>query len=287
LSDSNSISELPFEREEGYAVRWALRNGSPVPEGAALEFLVASLRPMLGPEPGEIVGIAPDVITASPEPAELFTISDTAGNPAAPVAMPPEKWLVPASQSFPIVGRGFTLAQFAAYLQKFDEGSLTWDPDFVTIHHTAVPNLGQRPEGFVEQHMLNMRGYYRGLGWRSGPHLFVDDHKVWIFTPLSDRGVHARSFNAHGIGIEMLGDYDYPAQGEPMDNAFTGRGKKVIANAQAVTAMLNLKFGFSADSLEFHRDDPKTSKTCPGEQIDKSDFERAVMGLMLANNGVI
>jgi len=41
----------------------------------------------------------------------------------------------------------------------------------------GAPSLAQRPDGFVAEHLANLRYFYEVTkGWPSAPHLFVDDH---------------------------------------------------------------------------------------------------------------
>lgn len=162
-----------------------------------------------------------------------------------------------------ILGNPYTPAQFALYLDTLQFPN--WRPTAICIHHCAAPSLAQRPQGFIPQHMLNLKSHYESLGWRSGPHLFIDDDQAWTFTPLNERGVHARSFNSFAIGIEMLGNYD-------TEDPKSGRGAKVIATTARVVEMLMAKLEIPKSKIVFHRDDPKTSKSCPGSKIDKDWF---------------
>jgi hypothetical protein len=120
--------------------------------------------------------------------------------------------------------------------------------------------------------MSGLERYYRDeMGWSAAPHLFVDDQPagIWVLTPLTTPGVHAKSFNPRSIGLEMLGNYDV--------EAFTsGRGDRVRENAVAAIAMLSAALDIDPDSMRFHRDEPNTTKTCPGRNVDKATFIRAV-----------
>ena len=165
--------------------------------------------------------------------------------------------------SIPYVGKRFTPTSFVAYLDRlaFDG----WQPKGVCLHHTASPSLAMRPQGLTDQHLQNLLSYYQDeLGWSGAPHLFIDDREdgIIVFQRLDRRGVHARTFNATHWGIEMLGDYD-------TEDPTTGRGAKVLNNACAATAHLMRKIGVGAEMV-FHRDDPKTTKTCPGRHVTVS-----------------
>lgn len=167
---------------------------------------------------------------------------------------------------FTIIGKRFTPDEFAAYVAMLDFEPGGFKPDMVVLHNTAVPPLATRPDGFTEAHMRNLRGYYAGMGWKGGPHLFVDHHGIWVFNPLDRRGTHSPSWNSHAWGVEMLGDYDK----EPFGS---GRGVKVRDNTAAAVAVLLTKIWMpSILALKLHKEDPKTDHDCPGKNVDKGDF---------------
>ncbi|MDA7880968.1 peptidoglycan recognition protein family protein [Akkermansiaceae bacterium] len=135
----------------------------------------------------------------------------------------------------------------------------------VTLHHTASPSLAQRPKGWTVQHMRNLQHFYqKKLGWRAGPHFFTDEDQIFGLSPFTSPGTHARSFNRSSIGIEVLGDYDSEA-------AKSGRGLQCWKLTAQTTAVLLEWLGKKPNSktVFFHRDDPKTSKTCPGRKVSK------------------
>src|ERR1043165_6882856 len=110
----------------------------------------------------------------------------------------------------PIVGQNFDQDGFDNYCQSLQWTA--WRPAFIVLHNTATPNLAQRPNGFNNQSMQGFVSYYRDTQhWSGGPHLFIDDHQIWVFTPLTVSGVHSPSWNKLAIGIEMLGDYEQEA----------------------------------------------------------------------------
>lgn len=134
----------------------------------------------------------------------------------------------------------------------------------VTFHHTATPDLAMRPNGWSAQLMRNVAdGYARERGWDRGPHFFPDDRAVWGLTPPREQGIHAASFNRTRLGIEVLGDYD------GRDDAKTGRGVACWENAFWTAAEVLRWLGLQPDgaTINFHRDDLKTSKSCPGTSI--------------------
>ena len=163
-----------------------------------------------------------------------------------------------------IEGKPYSPADFATHVAGLVMGD--WRPSQIVIHHCSAPSLAQRPKGFIPQHMLNLKEYYEGKKWSAGPHLFTDDSRIWTFSPMTAPGVHAVSFNRTSIGIEMLGDYDD-------EDPWSGRGLQVLTTtAKAVHALLR-KFQLDpAKAVRFHREDPKTQKTCPGIKINKAAF---------------
>ncbi|WP_170149518.1 N-acetylmuramoyl-L-alanine amidase [Rhodoplanes roseus] len=173
-----------------------------------------------------------------------------------------------------IVGQSFTPATFAAYVAGLRWTG--WTPQFVVLHNTASPSLAQRPDGLTRQHIANLERYYRDdQHWSAGPHLFVDDRQIWVFTPLTKAGVHSPSWNAVALGVEMLGDFDR----EPFTS---GRGAAVRANAVAAIAILCARLGLDPGTIRLHKEDKKTTHACPGKNVVKADVIAAVRARMAA-----
>ena len=106
-----------------------------------------------------------------------------------------------------IAGTFFTPVEFDAYCRGISWDS--WRASFIVLHHTKSPSLALCPEGFTKQHILSMESYYRHeVHSKAGPHLFVDDRHIWVFTPLNFSGMHSPSWNRVALGVTMLGDYD-------------------------------------------------------------------------------
>lgn len=162
-----------------------------------------------------------------------------------------------------ILGKPYFPQDFDTYIRTLKWSS--WKPSLIVVHHCAAPSLEQRPNGFLSEHMLNLQDFYESKGWSAGPHLFTDDDQIWTFSPLTSRGVHAVSFNATGIGLEMLGNFD-------VEDPWSGRGLDVLTTtAKAVNSLLSV-LQLTPDAIRFHRDDPQTTKTCPGKRIKKEQF---------------
>jgi len=173
--------------------------------------------------------------------------------------------------SFSNVGLVWSPLTFAEYLRG--KKPPLWATS-VTIHHTAAPSLAQRPDGFTAQHIRNIQSYYQQkLGWTKGPHFFTDEDQIWGMTPPTTQGIHAKSFNSASIGIEVLGNFD-------VEDPSTGRGKLCWETTAIATKILLDWLGVSANSrtVLFHRDDPKTTKTCPGTKVTKEAFIALVNG---------
>jgi hypothetical protein len=161
------------------------------------------------------------------------------------------------------VGTAWTAASLKQHLATIARPA--WC-DAITLHHTASPSLAQRPHGLLAQHLRNLEDYYRNkMGWSAGPHLFVDEDQLWGMCDFRRKGVHAVTFNSRSIGIEVLGDYD-------CESPKTGRGLACWETAAAGTKVLLDWLGLhpSASTVLFHRDDPKSSKSCPGAKVDKA-----------------
>ncbi|HZF36954.1 MAG TPA: N-acetylmuramoyl-L-alanine amidase [Candidatus Angelobacter sp.] len=171
-----------------------------------------------------------------------------------------------------IVGKSFTAATFPAYVaqQKFDQ----WRPQFVVLHNTASPKLSQWHSAPGEQRMKNLEDFYKNQQkWSAGPHLFVADDLIWVFTPLTVSGVHSPSWNSLAWGVEMVGDYN----AELFD-------PRVRDNAVAALAALHAAVALDPKTLRLHKEDPKTTHDCPGKNVDKDDIIARVSAALAAQH---
>ena len=163
---------------------------------------------------------------------------------------------------FELVGQVWDPQGFREFVGAQDLG---WASG-VTMHHTAAPSLAQRPRGLTIQHIRNIQNYYQSqLGWSSGPHLFIDDDQIFGMSSLERRGIHAVSFNRTHIGIEVLGNYDSEPPG-------SGRGAACWGTAVSAVQILLARMGKGPEVVNGHRDDPRTSKSCPGSLVDLDEF---------------
>lgn len=180
-----------------------------------------------------------------------------------------------------IVGLGFSTTAFREYCQQLQWTS--WRPSFIVLHNTANPTLAQRPAGFTKQIIKNLEVYYRDkapvngvpTGWSAGPHLFIDDNQIWVFTPLTVSGVHSPSWNSVSLGVEMLGNYE-------TESFTTGRGLKVRKNAVSALATLSSVLGLDPHSMKLHWEDARTDHKCPGKNVRKLEVIQEVSDNILA-----
>jgi hypothetical protein len=184
----------------------------------------------------------------------------------------------------PIVGTCFSApADFLAYLQAL--AFRAWRPQFVTMHHTAAPSLStwagwQTRTAPVtdEQWLKNLAGYYGSLGWHAGPHFFVTPKHICVLTDPTRRGVHAVSFNAVSWGCEVVGDFDR----ERLGGDYLAFVASALAAMHVAAGLKPEPYQFRQSGLHFHRDDPKTRKTCPGTSVAKDAIVKAVATAMTA-----
>src|SRR5215204_402423 len=175
-----------------------------------------------------------------------------------------------------IVGNSYDAEGFDKYCHELQWSA--WRPSFIALHNTGAPSLSQRPSGFTKQHIKNLESYYRDQQkWKAGPHLFIDDRQIWVFTPLTVSGTHSPSWNKVALGFEMLGDFE-------KDMFDSGRGQKVRANAVAALATVCGILGLDPRTIRLHREDPLTTHACPGKNVRKLEIIQEVQDLMVARH---
>jgi hypothetical protein len=176
-----------------------------------------------------------------------------------------------------IIGRSFTPDAFIQYCKTIHWTA--WRPSFIVLHNTAIPCLADRPNGLTHEHILGLENFYKKVQkWSAGPHLFIDDKQIWVFTPLNVSGVHSPSWNQVSLGIEMLGDYEKEAFN-------SGRGLAVRKNAVSAITTLSGILGLDINSMKIHREDPKTTHICPGKNVVKSEVINEVNDLLHFRHG--
>jgi hypothetical protein len=163
-----------------------------------------------------------------------------------------------------IVGQGFSPDAFNNYVSQLAFNA--WRPSFVVLHNTAVPTFAQWHSVPGATRMQNLQIYYRDQQhWSGGPHLFIADDLIWIFTPLTVPGVHSPSWNNVSWGVELVGDYSVESM-----------NPNLKLNAIAALGTLHAALGLSPDTLRLHREDPLTTHICPGNNVSKPDFIQLV-----------
>lgn len=150
--------------------------------------------------------------------------------------------------------QGFSADEFADYVEKLQFSE--WEPDFVVLHHTVMPTLSQWMTD-PPRRLASMRDFVvKGRGWSGGPHLFIDETKIWVFNSLTTPGIHASTWNKQSIGIEMVGNYD--------DQILPDSVRDLTV---AAIAILDKKLELPAESLRFHGEQGKNN--CPGKNVSK------------------
>lgn len=189
--------------------------------------------------------------------------------------------------AIPFVGKCFPKAeQFLEYLDTIQFSA--WRPKFVTMHHTGSPSLktwegyGKRANPITdEQWMRNLASYYGNeMKWSAGPQFFFTPKNFCVLSLPNKRGVHAVSFNATSWGVECVGDFD----SEPFTQQLADRYAEGMACLHIAAGLDPDNYLFNQRGLHFHRDDPKTSKTCPGKKVSKELMVRLIKQKMEAMN---
>lgn len=160
-----------------------------------------------------------------------------------------------------IVARAFTSIEFQVYVDTLNFGA--WRPSLIVLHNTGAPLLKNWHSVSGHQRMLNLQHYYKEQkGWSAGPHLFIADNRIWVFTPLTTPGVHSPSWNGISWGVEVVGDYSVEVLGNAVKN-------------NVVDALTTLCLSASLNpltALRFHKEDPRTNHDCPGKNLKKNDI---------------
>jgi len=190
---------------------------------------------------------------------------------------------------FAFDGRALTIDEFATYLSTYNFGTIP--PDYTIIHSTEIPgatwapapngsapwdggeaglNIAQIKAKRMAQ-LAAIRDYYRDTNkWTAGPHLFVDDKFVYLFTPMEQIGVHSAEGNSYhdaqgrlhyALALEVVGYYEkvrWPAAIEKNAGA-------VVALLQRRLKTFDLTFGPKFKNISLHRNYNKPE--CPGTAI--------------------
>lgn len=199
---------------------------------------------------------------------------------------------------FLYLGQGLTADEFSAYVERYDFGTIP--PDYVVLHHTANPctlyarypagsvwdgDEGGLSEAQIKQRRLGkltaIKEYYRtnpNYLWDRGPHLFIDDRYVWLFTPMRHVGIHAAQGNSYtrdgrlhySIGIEVIGYYENVQWPTPVAQ-LVGH---VVAVLKRRLGTFELRAQRFAGGVSSHRDYNKPQ--CPGRAISEDFYIRVL-----------
>lgn len=209
----------------------------------------------------------------------------------------------PSREGFKYTGEAKTAEQFTEYVQEYNFGGIK--PDYIVLHHTAIPGASYAPfpgkehwdaneDGKSDEQVMaqrkrkldNIKSYYAGLGWDRGPHLFVDDRYIWLFTPMYEVGYHAKEGNMIGddielpkhysIGIEVVGYYEHvqwPPQVEQLVRHAVTTLQKRLGTFELQLVYPNgrkqgdpLKWGGIASHRNYNK------KECPGAAITEQYY---------------
>lgn len=181
-------------------------------------------------------------LPATPPAGEHPPLSDDESMPFDRDAALDEQLPQVLGGDFAYIGRGLTADEFTDYVRTYAFGTIP--PDFVVLHHTGVPGIGparaakgwmwDAGDGGNAEQTYNSRlancgklknDYQNNNGWDRGPHLFIDDRYIWLFSPMNSDGIHAKCGNYtydskrnfhYSIGIEVVGYYERVRWPEPV-----------------------------------------------------------------------
>lgn len=196
--------------------------------------------------------------------------------------------------AIPHIGKCFpTKEGFLGYLDGLQFGA--WRPQYVVVHHCGSPNLKTwngwqtRAKPVTDTQWLENLAVYYGSAppigpgdgpWQHGPHFMFTPANYGVLSLPTVRGTHAKSFNANSWCVEMVGDFDVEDFNSVVDRYADG-----IAALHIAAGLQPAPYARQVRGIHFHRDDPLTSKTCPGNKVDKARLVAAVQAKMDAMNG--
>lgn len=162
-----------------------------------------------------------------------------------------------------IDGRVMTADEFVRYVEGLDFPPPL--PTRIFLHHTWRPT---QAEWDGHNTIMAMKSVYETRqwrdsegrlheGWTAGPHLFVAEDGIWLFSDLRWDGVGVYGHNYRSRHLEMVGDYDNQRP-----------SGATLQNTIAALGILHAKLGLDIRNLNFHRD--FAGNTCPGKAVEKS-----------------
>ena len=161
-----------------------------------------------------------------------------------------------------IDARVMTSEEFVHYVEMLDFPQPL--PDRVFLHHTWRPT---RAEWRGRASIMALKAFYETQrwwddqgrlheGWTAGPHLFIADDGIWLFSDLRYDGVGVLGHNERSRHIEMVGNCDQQLPTGP-----------TLTNTIAALGILYERLGLTPQGLSFHRD--FSNKSCPGWAVKK------------------
>lgn len=209
----------------------------------------------------------------------------------------PDVPMILGEAAFRYIGQGMTGPEFTAYVQSYNFGSVP--PTQLVIHNTYIPDASWAPASSnpatkwdrdetwlsIEQIYAKRRRqldavmrYYRDTyGWDRGPHLFIDNIWIWLFTPMYDIGIHAAEGNSYhlggklhySIGIETVGYFSQVGWPSGMQSLLRTAVQALQRRLQTFQIIYKAAERHHPElhqaSIAFHNDYNKSA--CPGAAI--------------------
>ena len=208
--------------------------------------------------------------------------------------------------NFHYIGAALTLAEFRQYCIDYKASGQfgSEPPSYVIYHHSYNPDVSWAPTSTNQAtwwdrnesgmtlaqkkakrklQLDSIMRYYRDeKKWTTGPHLFVDDLFVWLFTPFYYVGIHANEGNSYtkngktrySVGMEVIGNYDkvlWPSLIYNNVGYATACLKAVLGFDLVYTATAQDRPDLHDPQLSGHRD-YTTEKSCPGGAISPAFY---------------
>lgn len=254
---------------------------------------------------GSVIYLPHDADAARPE--DLARVHRRPGRSTQPTIAAPRAWPGedPNVGNFHYIGAALTPPEFRQYCLDYNFGSQP--PSYWIWHHTWNPDASWAPVSSnqgtwwdrneagmtVEQKKQKrkpqldaiMRYYRDTKKWTVGPHLFVDELFVWLFTPMYYVGIHANEGNSYtkngatrySIGCEVVGAFDRVVW-SPAVRAVAGWAcacvKARLGYANVYTSAGQDRPDIHDLQLSGHRD-YTIEKSCPGAAITNAFFVEA------------
>lgn len=200
---------------------------------------------------------------------------------------------------FAYIGQALDRDGFSAYVARYNFGPIP--PDYVVIHSTEIPPASWAPleghanwddnesglsdlqirtkrkaqlDGLMHYYSSVVKNPDGSIGWPSGPHLFIDERWIWLFTPMNTIGVHAAEGNSYtdkaglhySIGVEVVGYYEHTAWPAPV----AANVAHAVATLKQWLQTFDFIAGPWAGKISRHADYNKPE--CPGSIITPSFY---------------